>query len=560
MLQDVHKGLWAATLGVMFRFYSDFTYVWIQAAAQQTGAAQGLPLVSPQEQQLHLLLPAVALQWATSCLHAPSDTSSGTGAAAQELHLMACEAVSGACFSGINRWKIGAFSPATAADSWLQQAIPIEDWAVELLPLLLKFASSSMAQGSRLAELVDTAGQQATGGSSSNSSRRRSCPAVTRRVSEQSIRVHEITGTTVAAMSLLLDILDSTGGADVSDSSSSSNRSSSVSRQPGSQDLQAMLQPHVLQLLQTFEAFTRSTASLAAAETRAGTGGSFCTAAGRRAADSSYSVWACQCILITIVRGPNSPLVASAIAAGLSSHECQQLCSLLLSLLKTSRLVRLSLSAGMQQSVLQTVAAVLQSPAAVLAESAAAPAGTLQPPTPAAAAAATAVSSLLACMLQLFGRACLQLAQLTQVDESGFSQCLPSLKQAAAACQEALMAPALSQQLSVVGCDPQQLLTQLSELLAVLQQDAGAAPLTRLQQQLQATGAAFTSVPSIQMCNNPGCTCVDGSSEQGLVARRSSLCAGCRTARYCGRSCLAAHWKRHKPVCKAIATAAGKAE
>jgi hypothetical protein len=164
-------------------------------------------------------------------------------------------------------------------------------------------------------------------------------------------------------------------------------------------------------------------------------------------------------------------------------------------------------------------------------------------------------------MLQLFGRACLQLSQHTNADDDDDSDLCSELEEAAAACQEVLQAPPLSQQLSVVGCDPQQLLAQLRELLAVLQQDAGAAPLTRVQQQLQAAGAAFTAVPSIQMCNNPGCTCVDGSSEEGLVARRSSLCAGCRTARYCGRSCLAAHWKRHKPVCKAIAAAAaGKAE
>jgi hypothetical protein len=473
--------------------------------------------------------------------------------------------VTGACSSGIERWHIGAFRPATAAGSWLQQAIPLEHWAAELLPLLLTFAGSNLQEADRLERLVGAAAQQAPGGgsSSSSSSHDRRCPADIQQLACQAILTQETAGRSIGAICELLETFDSA----VSTGCSSS--SSSASSQHASQAMQDLLQPHLLQLLQTFEAFTRSTASCglaqpslqAAADTSAGTvaGGDSCTFYGKHAVE-----WVCEYI-VEVVYDASSSVFDSALDAGPGSQECQQLCSLLLSLLKASQVNSSLLRGKRLQSLLlsrlRVVAAVLQSPEQALAQPAAAPAGTPQPFTPAAAAAAA--GSPLSCMLQLFGRACLQPAQHMQANEG--DNCylfIGELEDAAAACQEALMAPALSQQLSVVGCDPQQLLAHLRELLAVLQQDVGAASartaasLTRVQRQLQATGAAFTAVPSSQMCNNPGCTCVDGSSEQGFVARRSSLCAGCRIARYCGRSCLAAHWKRHKPVCKAIAAAA----
>ncbi len=33
------------------------------------------------------------------------------------------------------------------------------------------------------------------------------------------------------------------------------------------------------------------------------------------------------------------------------------------------------------------------------------------------------------------------------------------------------------------------------------------------------------------------------------------VCAGCRTARYCGAACQRAHWAAHKPVCKVLKAA-----
>jgi hypothetical protein len=58
------------------------------------------------------------------------------------------------------------------------------------------------------------------------------------------------------------------------------------------------------------------------------------------------------------------------------------------------------------------------------------------------------------------------------------------------------------------------------------------------------------------VCNNPACSNVCGPSEALLVGSRSCVCAGCRTARYCGRACQRAAWRQHRPVCKALAAAA----
>jgi hypothetical protein len=72
-------------------------------------------------------------------------------------------------------------------------------------------------------------------------------------------------------------------------------------------------------------------------------------------------------------------------------------------------------------------------------------------------------------------------------------------------------------------------------------------------QQLRAAGAALTCLPTHMTCNNPSCSNVAGPSELQLVTGSSSQCGGCRTARYCSRTCQLEHWKRHKPACKALA-------
>ena len=78
---------------------------------------------------------------------------------------------------------------------------------------------------------------------------------------------------------------------------------------------------------------------------------------------------------------------------------------------------------------------------------------------------------------------------------------------------------------------------------------------------LRVFGAAVSSaLPVPHLCNNPGCRNVSGDSEVALVSGRSCICAGCKVARYCGRSCQRACWKVHKPVCHVLAAAAVAAQ
>jgi hypothetical protein len=105
-------------------------------------------------------------------------------------------------------------------------------------------------------------------------------------------------------------------------------------------------------------------------------------------------------------------------------------------------------------------------------------------------------------------------------------------------------------QLKAAGCAPQQLQQQLQALLA-----AQHASLALLEQQLQATGAMLCNIAVPHFCNNPACANISGPTEVRLVSGRSCICAGCCTARYCGRDCQRAAWQHHKPVCKALAAA-----
>jgi MYND finger len=63
---------------------------------------------------------------------------------------------------------------------------------------------------------------------------------------------------------------------------------------------------------------------------------------------------------------------------------------------------------------------------------------------------------------------------------------------------------------------------------------------------------ALALLPSPLCCNNPACVNLEETAEWQLVSRRGSMCAGCRTARYCCTACQRAHWAMHKPVCKAL--------
>ena len=57
-------------------------------------------------------------------------------------------------------------------------------------------------------------------------------------------------------------------------------------------------------------------------------------------------------------------------------------------------------------------------------------------------------------------------------------------------------------------------------------------PLAGQAQELQRLGAVLSAkVPVPWMCNNPGCTCMDGVSELQLVGGKACVCGGCGVAR-----------------------------
>jgi hypothetical protein len=119
--------------------------------------------------------------------------------------------------------------------------------------------------------------------------------------------------------------------------------------------------------------------------------------------------------------------------------------------------------------------------------------------------------------------------------------------------------PGVADKLSAAGYQPQQVQQALLELMTARQEAAGssdAAALRVLVQALQAAGQALGCLATPVCCNNPACCSLGGSTEVQSVSGKGCICAGCRTARYCDHACQRAHWKLHKPVCKALAPAA----
>ena len=129
------------------------------------------------------------------------------------------------------------------------------------------------------------------------------------------------------------------------------------------------------------------------------------------------------------------------------------------------------------------------------------------------------------------------------------------------------------QQLTALGYQPQDMQQQLAEAADAMRaistnlqaagpstgSSAALAVMKAAQQQLQAAGRVLTCFAVPHTCNNVFCSNLVGPSEAQLVRRNSHVCSGCHTARYCGKACQRAAWRRHKPVCKALAAAAAAA-
>jgi hypothetical protein len=96
----------------------------------------------------------------------------------------------------------------------------------------------------------------------------------------------------------------------------------------------------------------------------------------------------------------------------------------------------------------------------------------------------------------------------------------------------------------------QQLLPDVAQAQEQQQPDAV------LQQLASFADAVVAQLPLRWTCNNPGCMNLQQGSELALVRSKVNRCSGCRRARYCCRTCQVAHWKSHKPVCRAIKAAA----
>jgi hypothetical protein len=153
--------------------------------------------------------------------------------------------------------------------------------------------------------------------------------------------------------------------------------------------------------------------------------------------------------------------------------------------------------------------------------------------------------------------------------EGGLAKSLQQLQISLEGVVQWLAAAGTVKKLTTLGYQPhvmQQQLAEAAEALLTIRADLAAyscadrsratAMLQGARQVLHAAGRVLDCFAIPYACNNLACSNMRGASEAQLVGGHSCICAGCRTARYCGRSCQRAAWRQHKPICKALAAAA----
>jgi hypothetical protein len=266
-----------------------------------------------------------------------------------------------------------------------------------------------------------------------------------------------------------------------------------------------------------------------------------------------------------------SPLVMLAAAAGLGSQVQQQLHSLLTTMVKLSTCGkgRLGDHAGLQYQAAAASAAASVFLTAAGMQPLQCPAGGTDAGYSSSSNAITMLSSV-----AILGRACMQWAGYLQTDPTlsrGQQQQEHGLLlfewrrlgYNLAVMNEWLGTASTREQLAAAGYAVEPVMQQVDQYFhAYLTQTDGPAMAEaglQASQQLHNIGLALCAFSVPCMCNNPWCTSTLGLSELAAVSGRSCICGGCLTARYCGRACQRAAWKRHKPVCGALSAAAAAA-